>query len=314
MTTAKRALGFQVAGVGQASLDLLGRVAQYPPVDRKTELDEVLIQGGGPVATALVALARLGVATTFCGRVGDDEHGYRIRQGLEAEGVDCRGLRTDAGATSQFAFIVVEQGSGRRNIFWTRGSARPLAAEEIDAEPIASCRVLHLDGLHLEAALAAAAIARRHGATTVLDGGTLRPGVERLLPLIDHPVVSEGFAAQLDPRDRRAALRQLLAHGAVAATVTRGARGSHTLTRAGDYFHTPAFPAPVVDTTGCGDVFHGGYIYGLLQGWPPRRTVRFAAACAALKTRSLGGRTAIPTLAEVEALLATAPYGGGRMT
>jgi ribokinase len=142
----------QVVGIGQCSLDLLGRVDRYPPVDQKTELEEVLIQGGGPVATALVVLSRLGVPTAFFGRVGDDEHGRRIRLGLADEGVDCRGLRTDPGATSQFAFIAVEKGSGQRNIFWTRGSARPLAAEEIDREAIAASRVLHLDGLQLEAA------------------------------------------------------------------------------------------------------------------------------------------------------------------
>ncbi len=294
----------QVVGVGQCSLDLLGRVARYPAVDQKAELEEVLTQGGGPVATALVALARLGVTTAFFGRIGDDEHGHRIRGDLVDEGIDCRGLLTDPGATSQFAFIAVEAGSGHRNIFWTRGSARPLLADEIDAAAIASCRVLHLDGLQFEAAVAAAVIARRHGVVTVLDGGTLRPESERLLPLIDHLVVSERFARQLCPSDTPVALARLLEYGATAATITFGAGGSHTLTRAGDSFHVPAFAVPVVDTTGCGDVFHGGYIYGLLQGWPLRKLVVFAAACAALKTRALGGRTAIPTLAEVESLLA----------
>ncbi len=303
MTTTKGTFKFQVVGVGQASLDLLGRVAQYPPVDQKTELEEILIQGGGPTATALVALTRLGVATAFCGRVGDDEHGRRIRRELEAEGVDCRGLCVEAGATSQFAFIVVEQRTGRRNIFWTRGSVRPLKPADLDLDLITSCRILHLDGLHLDASLEAAATARRYGVVTVLDGGTLRPGVERLLPLIDHPVVSERFARQLDPRSHQAALQQLLAYGGLAATITCGIQGAYTLTRAGDYFHTPAFPVTAVDTTGCGDVFHGGYVYGLLQGWPVRQVVRFAAACAALKARALGGRTAIPTLDEVAALL-----------
>jgi len=293
----------QVVGVGQCSLDLLGRVAQYPPVDQKAELEEVLIQGGGPVATALVVLSRLGIGTAFFGRVGDDENGHRIRQGLLEEGVDCQGLRTDPDATSQFAFIAVEKGSGHRNVFWTRGSARPLEADQIDPAVIRGCRVLHLDGLQFEAALASAELARSCGVTTVLDGGTLRPETERLLPLVDHPVVSERFARQLFPADPLRALERLLVYGGIAATVTFGAGGSHTLTAEGDCFHVPAFAVTAVDTTGCGDVFHGGYIYGLLQGWPLRRVVAFAAACAALKTRALGGRTAIPTLAEVEALL-----------
>ena len=141
--------------------------------------------------------------------------------------------------------------------------------------------------------------------TTVLDGGTLRERTAELLPLIDHLVVSERFARQLATGDPAAALERLLGFGARAVTVTLGEQGSHTRIRGGEQFHQPAFPAAAVDTTGCGDVFHGGYLYGLLQGWEIRRTVRFAAACAALKTRALGGRTAIPSLAEVDSFLET---------
>ncbi|MEJ2200478.1 MAG: PfkB family carbohydrate kinase [Desulfuromonadaceae bacterium] len=294
----------QVVGIGQCSFDLLGRIGRYPAVDEKVEMSQMLTQGGGPVATALVALARLGVATAFCGRIGDDGYGLRIREGLIAAGVDCRGLLCEPGATSQFAFVAVEEDSGRRNIFWHRGSARPLTGAELEVGGLAACRVLHLDGRHVEAALAAAQQVRRQGGLSVLDGGTLNADTERLLPLIDHAVISQKFARQLHSDSHRAALDSLLARGATAATVTCGAGGCHTLSRAGEFFSLPAFAVQALDTTGCGDVFHGGYIYGLLQGWPLRRTVRFAAACAALKTRALGGRTAIPTLAEVEGFLA----------
>jgi len=287
---------------------MLGRLAEYPPADAKTELSETLIQGGGPVATALVTLARLGVDTAFLSRVGDDDFGVRTRSELLAEGVDCRGLLTDPARSSQFAFIAVEEGSGRRNIFWSRGSARPLTPTEVDPALIRSCRVLHLDGLQLEASLAAAGIAREAGVTTVLDGGTFREGTAELLPLVDHLVVSEKFALQVGGgKEPRLALEALLGFGARAVTVTVGEKGCHTLSRAGEAFHQTALPVTVVDTTGCGDVFHGGYIYGLLQGWELRRTVRFAAACAALKARALGGRTAIPRLKEVEKLLIRYP-------
>ncbi|NIQ93709.1 MAG: sugar kinase, partial [Desulfuromonadales bacterium] len=142
------------------------------------------------------------------------------------------------------------------------------------------------------------------GVTTVLDGGTLRPGAERLLPYIDHPVVSERFALALAEGDGvETALERLLALGGRAATVTRGALGSVTLTDKGERIDQPAFDVDPTDTTGCGDVFHGGYIYGLLQDWPLPRTLRFAAACAALKTREIGGRAAIPRRDEVERFL-----------
>lgn len=295
---------FAVVGLGQCAYDVLGRVEAYPAADAKSELGETLFQGGGPTATALVTLSRLGVRTAFSGRAGDDDFGERIREGLLAEGVDCSHLLTDAGRTSQFAFIAVEEGSGRRNIFWSRGSARPLSPSELDEDLIRGCRILHLDGLQQEASLAAARLAREAGVTTVLDGGTFREGTDGLLPFIDHLVVSETFALQATGREEpRSALEILLSRGAQAVTVTFGERGSRTLSRDGEEFHQPAFPVDAVDTTGCGDVFHGGYIYGMLQGWDLRRSVRFAAACAALKTRALGGRTAIPSLSEVAAFL-----------
>ena len=265
------------------------------------------MQGGGPVATALVALQRLGVQTAFLGRVGSDDNGRRIRRELAAEGVDCRGLKADRGRNSQFAFIAVEQGSGRRNVFWSRGDARPLTVRQVERRLIAGARVLHLDGLHLEPALAAARLAREKGVATVLDGGTLRPGSERLLPYIDHLIVSERFARQLRPGGPpESALADLFAWGASVVAVTLGERGCWAQQRGEPPFFQPSFPVKAVDTTGCGDVFHGAYVYSLLKGGELPERIRFASAAAALNTRALGGRTAIPTLEDIYHLLQTA--------
>lgn len=299
---------FAVVGLGQCSLDLLGMIEQFPEADQKTELTAALLQGGGPVATALVTLARLGVATAVAGRVGGDDFGRSIRAGLEAEGVDSRALLVDPKGSSQFACITVEPQRGTRNIFWTRGSAAALSAGEIPADLINSARLLLLDGLQLEASLAAATLARQRGVVTVLDGGTLRPGMEQLLPLIDHLVVSERFARQFAPAACFSAIvDRLFAWGARAVTVTLGARGCLARTASGPLLRLPAFPVAVVDTTGCGDVFHGGYLFGLLQGWQLPERLRFASACAALKSRALGGRTAIPRYPEVAAWLTDNP-------
>ncbi len=293
----------RVVGVGQCAYDIVGSLDNYPQVDQKTELLDISFQGGGPVATALVTLARLEVETAICSRIGGDLFGERIRDSLFAEDVDCSALYVDPKGTSQLAFIAVDA-AGKRTIFWHRGTARPLSASEIDSELINSADVLHLDGLHYEAAYASAVLARKHGVTTVLDGGTLRERTLELLPLIDHVVVSEKFAGQLcADMSVPEALNCLLDYGAVAATVTCGDQGSWTTERGGEMFHQPAFVVDVVDTTGCGDVFHGGYIYGLLQGMSIRESVRFAAACAALKAQATGGRIGIPSLSEVLRLL-----------
>lgn len=290
-----------VVGLGQCSLDFLGTLVKYPDRDQKAELDAMLVQGGGPAATALVTLARLGIDTAFWGRVGGDDYGARIREGLLAEGVDCSNLRVDMAGSSQVAFIVVD-GKGHRNVFCHQGSARPLTPAEIDPARISKAAILHLDGMQTEAALAAAVIAREQGVPTVLDGGSWKEGTPCLLPLIDHLVVSEKFALQTGCDDLPHALKKLATYGAHAVTITAGRQGSLTLAN-GKVFRMPAFPVTAVDTTGCGDVFHGSYIYGLLMGWNIRQVIRFAAACAALKTRALGGRTGIPLLPEVEEFL-----------
>lgn len=298
----------RVVGVGQCAYDIIGSLDAYPQRDQKAELNSVTLQGGGPVATALVTLSRLGVQTAICSRIGADLFGGRIRAGLIEEQVDCAALVTDPQGTSQLAFIAVDE-TGQRTIFWHRGSARPLAADEVDVDLIRSATVLHLDGLHFEAALAAATIARRHGVTTVLDGGTLREQTRELLPLIDHPVVSEKFARQLcGDVPYESMLDRLLAFGGVAATITCGEQGSWTRERGGECFRQPAFPVAAVDTTGCGDVFHGGYIYGLLQGMPIKETVRWAAACAALKAGSVGGRTSIVDINKVKIFIEMYKY------
>lgn len=292
-----------VIGLGQCSLDILGQVDTYPAPDEKSELSSLLVQGGGPVATALVTLSRLGVPVAMIGAVGDDDFGTRIRDGLLQEKVDCSCLVRSEAVSSQVAFITVDK-QGHRNIFWHRGTAAPIVPDRLPGLLAGSARILHLDGLHLDPAIAAARMARNQGVTTVLDAGTLRSGTEHLLPFIDHLVVSEKFARQFIGRDDpEVASRSLLEHGSVFVTVTMGRSGSLTVGRGLEPFLQPAFAVEAVDTTGCGDVFHGGYIYGLLQNWPIEDTVRFAAACAALKTRALGGRTAIPPLHEVKKFL-----------
>ncbi|NOR50188.1 MAG: sugar kinase [Desulfuromonadales bacterium] len=291
----------QVIGLGQCCLDILGQTNSYPELDQKTELDSLLVQGGGPVATALVALSRLGVPVAIVGAVGDDEFGRQIQQGLIDERVDCTYLAQSSGASSQVAFISVDD-DGHRNIFWHRGTATLSVPKSFQTLLSDSVRILHLDGLHLEPTIAAAGMARSLNVVTVLDAGTFRPGMEQLLPLIDHLVVSEKFARQTDDAPE-VALKQLADYGAKAVTITYGNSGSLSMSAGGQAFCQPAFKVDAVDTTGCGDVFHGGYIYGLLQNWPLPQTVRFAAACAALKTRALGGRSAIPILHEVEIFL-----------
>jgi len=296
-----------IFGLGQASLDLITTVNGFPLEDEKKEVISFTRQGGGPVATALVALQRLGMKTAFAGVVSDDYAGKRIQEGLMAEGVDTGGLMVREGGASQRAFIIVNSENGSRTILWQRPTVAELAAAEVRGEWLKGADFLLLDGLMEGASLKMADLAGAVGVPVVCDAGSPRPGVLRLLPKVDYIVGSEGFSAYFSP-DPEEALRKIAAFGPKAVTVTLGARGSVSW-HEGQVFATPAFQVKAVDTTGAGDVFHGGYIFGLKKGWPLEEVVRFASAFAALKCLAPGGRGGIPTLDETMRFL----NGGKRL-
>ena len=154
---------FEVFGLGQCSLDYIGKIFSYPPPDTKCEFSDLIIQGGGPVATAMVALARWGVSCAFAGVVGDDQFGDLIKSSLDEEKIDTSGILVRNGFESQFAFIVAEPGLGRRTIFWRRPTGPSLRPEEIDFRILHNAKVFHTDGIFTEASLAACKIAREAG-------------------------------------------------------------------------------------------------------------------------------------------------------
>jgi ribokinase len=296
----------KVAGLGQCSLDNLFIIDSFPKPDTKKEVIDWTTAGGGPVATALVGLSRLGIDCSFYGITGDDEAGKKIADSLKAEDVDIKGLIVRPQSCSQVAFIAVEKGSGRRTIFWKRPSAAPLKPEEVPGDFLDNTDFLLIDGLMTAASFHAVRKAREQNIPVMLDAGSMREGMIELAGLCDYVVASEEFGRELFGNsgtfDAEAAVRHMCSFGARASTITLGDRGSITI--AGDeVFRTPAFRVKVVDTTGAGDVFHGGYIFGLLKKWDIKDVVRFASAFAALKCRQLGGRAGIPTLRETEDFL-----------
>ncbi len=288
-----------VAGLGQSALDYLCTIDRYPPSDTKCEFSDFLIQGGGPVATALVCLARWGVSARFAGVVCGDRFGRAILDGLRDEQIDTSAVQVREGHRSQFAFICVEKETGRRTIFWGRPDNASFPAGDVPAGFLDNAEALHLDGLFAEASLRLARQARALGVPVILDAGSLRPGMLELIRSTDHLIASEEFIKQIRPDDSLPSrLRSLRRMGPQVVIVTLGERGSVSLWEEPPRW-LPALPVRARDTTGAGDVFHGAYIYGLLQGWPVPDRVRWATVAAGLSCRFLGGRSGIPTLEEV---------------
>ncbi len=295
---------FDAVALGLNALDHLIVVPHYPEFNTKIPFLSHTVAPGGQAATAMVALARLGLRARYIGKVGDDDFGRFQIQSLTLEGVETSGVRIVEGAQSQSAFIIIDRASGERTILWNRDDRLTVAADEVDREMVTSARALHLDGHDVEASIQAARFAREAGIPVVIDIDNLYPGAEELLPLVDFLISSRSFPERLTgERDLKVALRKMHEQtGSFFVAATMGVEGVMAYFR-GQYIHAPAFQIECRDTTGAGDAFHGGFIYGLLAGYSVEDTLRFANAIAALKCRALGGRTSLPSMDEVKAFL-----------
>ena len=294
----------RVVGIGQCSWDYLAVVDAFPASNTKAEVSDWQEQGGGPVATALVTLARLGVPCDFHGVIGDDQEGEKIKKSLRSEGIGISLLVTRENAVSQKAFIAIEQRSAKRTIFWERPSGNPLLPEELPGTLFDDCSFLLLDGLMSEVSLFAAKKAQSRGIPVMLDAGKIRPGTLEIAGLCDYLVASEQFACDLGWAGNPAGFQdQAKRLGATVVTITLGGQGSITY-RDNEIIAIPAFQVDALDTTGAGDVFHGAYIFGLLEGLDLADTIRFASAVAAMKCRRIGGRAGIPDKAGAISFLA----------
>ena len=288
-----------VTGIGQCSWDYLAVVDSFPQVDTKEEVHQWDEQGGGPVATALVTLSRLGIKCRFHGVTGDDREGKEIRQSLIDENINTTGILIRASASSQIAFIVIEKNTGKRTIFWKRPAGAELKIKELGSNFLKNSRFLLIDGLMKDISLYAAKKAQSLKIPVMLDAGKMRGGMLEIAKNCDYVVASEEFAKELGWKNNPDAfLKKIKDLKFKIFTVTLGEKGSYTFSN-NEYFHTPAFKVKAVDTTGAGDVFHGGYVFGILKGWEIRNTVRFASAIAAMKCSQIGGRAGIPKLNEV---------------
>jgi sulfofructose kinase len=305
-----------ILGLGAVAVDDLVYVPSYPPADTKVRITGTDRQCGGLTATALVAAARLGCRCAYAGVVGDDESSAFALKAMSAEGIRIDLARRSPGARVFHSIIIVDD-SGARTLFCDARDVQGAGSDWPSQDTIRSAKVLFVDHVGMAGQIRAAFIARVFGVPVVGDiERTEEEHFEELMDLINHLVVPREFALArtgcASPAEAAeklaAAARERWKGLADTVVVTCGAEGSwyagEGLTRAA---HQPAFPVQVVDTTGCGDVFHGAYAAGLVKGMDLPGRVRLASATAALKARRRGGQAGCPRLAEVEAFLAGRP-------
>jgi sugar/nucleoside kinase (ribokinase family) len=280
-------------------------VRDFPALGGKERVVASSMQAGGQTATALVTCRRLGLKVRYIGKVGDDPGGKLQLASLRREGMDLAHTKMVRGAPTQYGYIIVDQATGERTVFWDRDSRLAVKPKELKPAAITSARLLHLDGCDLEAALVAARWARRARLPVVADLDTVYKDVEKLFPCIDYLIASTHFLpAVTGHADPFRVLEYMAREYRVPMPGMTLGRDGALVYYSGRFLYSPGFVVETVDTTGAGDVFHGAFDYALLQGWEMERALDFANAMAALNCTALGARGGIKSRADAEHLIA----------
>ncbi|MEM1294519.1 MAG: PfkB family carbohydrate kinase [Verrucomicrobiota bacterium] len=294
-----------IVGIGVCTLDLLMRVEHFPDGEGVQRTNESTLQGGGPVSTALAAASVLGAKTALIDHLGDDWRGELIQRELAGFGVGMEHAPHIPQTTSCIASVWVRRRDGGRSIAFSAGSVPELTAEQLPDGVVESAKILHTNGRHWDAMFEAAKRAKSAQTLVSFDGGAhrFREVMREFIPLVDIAIVAREWAERFSLTDDvvdAAAIIQQAGPGLV--VITDGLAGSWIVPRGRESFHQPAFPIDnVIDTTGCGDVYHGAFLTGLARNWELAECARIASAMAALNTKGLGGRGNLASLADIRA-------------
>jgi sulfofructose kinase len=293
-----------IVGLGLNATDTVILVRDFPALGSKERVISQSRQAGGQIATALVTCRRLGLSCRYIGKVGDDDAGRFQLRSLDHEGLDTRHVRISKDTPNQLGFIVVDQATGERTVFWDRDPRLAMKAAELSREALADAHALHLDGCDVDACVTAARWAKEAGIPVVADLDTVYREVERLYPLIDYLIASANFLPSATGEADPFRVLEFMSkeYGMKMAGMTLGRDGALVFYDS-QFVYSPAFVVETLDTTGAGDVFHGAFLYGLRRAWPIQRILDFSNAMAGLNCTALGARGGIGTEAEAEALV-----------
>lgn len=286
-------------GIGISPYDFTLETEGYPDPDIKTVAKRYGDGGGGPVPGAISTLAVLGCRTAIITTMGDDLYGKMIKEEFEEYGINTQGVRLSPDFQTLHAHIIVDHQNGQRTVILNQNEALPILKSQIPVGILEECRYLILDSRITPTIIALAKRAKSSGARLMFDGGSVQNHIKDLLPLIDYPVVSLRFVKDLFGHSNpERACKSLIGLGATMSGVTMGKNGSYLATNE-EVTYIPSYEINVVDTTGAGDVYHGGVLYGLLHDWNVKATGQLASAIAALNSQAFGARTGIPGMERI---------------
>lgn len=297
---------FDVVGFGTNAVDHLIRVPEFPAFNSKIEIIDYSQAAGGEAASTMVGLQKLGFQTAYVGRFGDDAAGELGRLSLESAGVDISYSATIPAARTQIAYIIIDERNGERTIIWHRDPKLAYSAAEAPTAAAKRGRIMHITPHDVSACCAMAVSARESGVVVSIDVDNVFDGIDELLPLVDVCIASAEFSNKMfGASDTHHALREINSrYGCRVVGLTLGSAGSVVFCR-GTFIETPGFEVPgrFVDTTGAGDAFRAGFLFGMLSGLSVEESAVAANAVAALKCRSFGARSGLPDKTELEMLI-----------
>jgi sugar/nucleoside kinase (ribokinase family) len=297
---------FDIFGLGTIAVDDCLYVDSYPLPDQKVKINREGRNVGGQIATALAAASRLGAHCAYAAMLGEDELSSAAFEALKTAGVKCRFIHRSPGAGPIHSIIILDEKAGTRNIFYNVSRTAPVAVGQISPETIGSARVLLVDQFGPDTAIHAAHLARKAGIAVVMDLEWLdAPRLDEMMSLADHLLVPRDFAAACTgmPTPAQAAEELHRRSPRACTAVTCGREGCYFIHASEPVQHLPAPQIESLETTGCGDVFHGSYAAALACGKNVPDCLRFASAAAAVFATRPSGWQQLPTAADVNRLM-----------
>lgn len=297
---------FDVIGFGTNAVDYLIRVPEYPKFSFKIELETYTQLAGGEIASTMTGLKRLGMKTAYVGRFGTDSAGDFGLQTLRDEGVNIEFAEQIEGAQTQIAFILIDVRNGERTVIWKRDEKLSYSPDEVPLQLMKKTKIFHATPHDALACAKLAREAKANGAIISIDIDNIFDGVLEMIPLVDVFMSSAEFPEKLlGISNHKEGLKEIKRRfGCAVVGMTLGEKGSLVLFE-DRFIETSGFAVPggCKDTTGAGDAFRVGLLYGILKGESIEETMRTANAAAALKCRQVGARTSLPNENELKDLL-----------
>ena len=285
---------FEVAGYDMPCVDLAVNVDVFPKPNGGTGINALSWQGGGKVASGMVASARLGGKCAMLGGVGDDDYGKFCLRDFERHGIDVSGMSTREGETTSLSIVLSDRETNGRSIVYRRGTAQALTVAELDREILEDCQWFFMSRAS-EVCLEAARLAKAAGAKVIVDADSYSSELMEHIDIIDAFVASEFFYnVMFHDKNYEENCKKVFAMGPSIVVFTLGAQGCVGYSEESGFFNLPSFDVKVQDTVGAGDVFHGAYVMGLVKGFNAKEAARLATGVSCIKCTRIGGRAGIP--------------------